>query len=170
MIQDASAKTRRPACTKAGRETTQAGGSNALCVSNISKHFRLSRVLQDAVATATFRHAATTRFAMSRQPSLLDLPPELRLLIYDHPIGPTGRIYISSRSAEHESRFIVSSVGKVAAMVYYPFAARSGTNTSRYTSKILWKARRKSSFPLRTSTSNQSDAFSQSTKANGSLQ
>ncbi|GAB1737957.1 hypothetical protein NU219Hw_g2470t1 [Hortaea werneckii] len=32
---------------------------------------------------------------MSQSTSLLDLPPELRLLIYEHLIGPTGRIYIS---------------------------------------------------------------------------
>lgn len=33
---------------------------------------------------------------MSQQTSLLDLPPELRLLIYYHLRGPRGRIYISS--------------------------------------------------------------------------
>ncbi|KAI7218305.1 hypothetical protein KC333_g3687 [Hortaea werneckii] len=32
---------------------------------------------------------------MSQSTSLLDLPPELRLLIYEHLIGPTGRVYIS---------------------------------------------------------------------------
>lgn len=32
---------------------------------------------------------------MSQSTSLLDLPPELRLLIFEHLIGPAGRIYIS---------------------------------------------------------------------------